>query len=159
MLCPVPKHLILEIIKEFFPVLRFMHVDEIDYNDSTHIAKAQLTGDLFGGFHIDHQCVLILIFSVSRAIATIHINYMKGFRMFNYKICSSRKVHCTSECRLNLLFNTKMFKNGLFPAIMLHNLIHFGRDFVNISPYFFIKDRILDMNICEISIEDIPQNG
>ena len=58
------------------PLCLVFHFQEIDHHRPTHIAQAQLTGDLLPGIHIDRQLAAFVR-------AAVHINRGKGCRFLN----------------------------------------------------------------------------
>ena len=58
---------------------RQLHVNEINYNDSTEIPQPELPGNFFSSFQVGFQCILLLVIAYA-FIAAVYVNYMQGLR-------------------------------------------------------------------------------
>ena len=63
--------------RELLTVLALRHVDEVDNNDTAHIAQAELPGDFVGGAEIDVEGIALLVSTRLGAVAGIDIDDMK----------------------------------------------------------------------------------
>ena len=84
-LCAVRCHQLLHILMELIAMFGSVHIDEIDYDYASHIAKPQLSGNLFRGNLVHLEGVLLLITGL-RPDSAVDIDDVESFRGLNHKI-------------------------------------------------------------------------
>jgi hypothetical protein len=73
---------------ERLPVLRFVHVDEVDHDDAAHVAQAQLAGYFVGGPEVDLQGVVLLVCAGFCAVARVYVDNVQRFGVLDDDVCS-----------------------------------------------------------------------
>ena len=83
---------LLELVKDFFLVLFFLHIDEIDNDDATDVPQTHLVGYFPDGFEIGlHDRFFEIVFS--HVPAGIHIDGHEGFGVFDHNIAAGFQPH------------------------------------------------------------------
>ena len=93
----VISHHLTHMLIKLLTVLRFIHINEVDHYDATHITQAQLPGYLVGSTKIHFECIAFLVGGSLGSVARIDVYDMKGLGMLDYHICTRLEGNCLSK--------------------------------------------------------------
>ncbi|MNT27827.1 hypothetical protein D3C72_1634720 [compost metagenome] len=79
-------HFFSQEVEQDFTIFGIRHIDKIDYDNTTHITKTQLSCYFGGSNHIHFHGGVFLISGLIRTISAIHVYNMQSFSMFDNKI-------------------------------------------------------------------------
>ena len=113
----VGSHELGHLLKEQLAVLCLVQVDEVDDDDATQIAQAQLAGDLLGGGHVYLHCGLLLIDLSLCAVARVDVDDVHGLRMFDDEVGAALERYILGEQRLDLLRYVEVVEYGYRAAV------------------------------------------
>ena len=88
-----------------------LHVDEVDDDQSTQVAKAHLAGDFHSRFHVGLQNEIFSILAVTLVTAGVDVDGNQGFRFLHYDLPTGRQKHATHEGLFDLAFHVKPFED------------------------------------------------
>ena len=123
-------------------MFRFVHVDEVDDDDTAHIAQAQLSRNLHGRFQIDSQCILFLRIFFVQPMTAVHVNDVHGLGVFDDEVNTISDCDYPTEQPLDLSRHTIMFKDRLFSFVELHDVALLRGDGGNVA-FDFIEKRLV----------------
>ncbi|MNY37204.1 hypothetical protein D3C86_1717490 [compost metagenome] len=75
--------------------------------------------------------------------------------MLYHQVGATGQVYRFSKSIFDLLFNSEMFKYGLFMPVQFHNLFHFRRDLMNIRANVLKQAVVAHINIREVGTQNI----
>ncbi|CDA54827.1 putative uncharacterized protein [Prevotella sp. CAG:604] len=93
-----------------------MHINEIDHDDTSHIAESQLSCQLIGSTQVHIESICFLTFLTS-AVATVYINYMQSLCVLDDEISTMFVVDNSSKSSLNLFGNAEIVEDRHLTSI------------------------------------------
>ena len=134
------------------------HVDEVHNHDAAHIAEPQLPCNLFCGNLVHLEGVLLLVggFGTDAAVDVYHIQRFGGF---DYQIGALPHGNHLSKGALDLTSNLEVIVDGLFSLVEMDNLFLFRSYQGNVLPGFFGHPFVIDPDVGERVVEEVPQHG
>ena len=82
----VEGHLLAQHIKELLAMGRLVHVDDVDDDDTAHVAETQLAGDFLSRLDIDDQGVFFLGVFLVDSMAAIDVDDVHGLGVFDDEV-------------------------------------------------------------------------
>ena len=123
--CAVVLERIFEALLNRTLVLRIVHVDEVDHNQTAQVAQTHLTGHFVGGFAVRSESGLFNI-GASRGASRVHVNGDQRFCVVDHNRAARRKGNGAGVSRFNLMLNLETREKGRFFTIALHAAHHVG---------------------------------
>ena len=143
----VVLHVLAHALIEFLPVFWLIHVDEVNYNDASHVAQSQLSGQLVGCSEVNVECIYFLSFGRSRAVAAIDVYHVECFGMFNDEICSALIGDDASKRLFHLACDAKVVEDGQVALVELHNVVALRCYELNIVAQFFKHVFVVNIDV------------
>ena len=92
-------------------MIRIVHVDEVEHDETAEVTKAQLTGNFVDGFEVDliRHGFGITIFS---ALSRVYVNRDHRFRRINDDRSAAEERHFARVHHLELRLDAEVVKDG-----------------------------------------------
>ena len=113
-------HVLAHSFVEHLAVFGQIHVDEVDDDDSAHVAQPQLAGEFVGGAEIGVERVLFLCFLL-RPVPAVHVHDVHGLRVFDAEVAAVSVVDGLSETGLDLLRHVEVVEDRHLAVVLLHD--------------------------------------
>ena len=155
----VAGHELLHGLIEFLTVLRLVQVDEIDDDETSHVAQPELAGYLFGRHEIHVHCGALLVVGHLGTVAAVHVYDIHRLRMLDDEIRPTLERNVFGKERLYLARNIVMVENGNLALVQLHYLLLFRRDDLDILPHFVVHLLVIHYDGTERTVQRIAQDG
>ncbi len=101
-------------VKNLSLITFVLHVDEVDDDQSTQVAKAHLAGDFHGRFHVGLQNEVFSILTVTLVTTCVDVDRNQGFRFLHHDLATGRQKHSTHEGLFDLTFHVETFEDRYF---------------------------------------------
>ena len=152
-------HVLDHSLVELLAVLGLRHVDEIDDDDTAHIAQTELAGEFVGGAEIDVEGIDFLTFGAFAAIAGVDVDDVEGFGVLDDEVGAVLVGHGATERRLNLPGDGEIVENGYVSLVELDDVFRLGRDECNVVAHFFVDLLVVDMNTFKRGVEEVAKQS
>ena len=159
MTSPVFLHILAHSLVKHLPVFGQIHINEVDNDDSSHIAQAQLAGQFVCCAEINVQCISLLSAHLTRPITAVHIHNVQSFGMFDDKISTVFVVDGLSEARFDLFGNVEIVKDRRLARVQFHDASLFRGYQRDIVLYFFKHIVVIDVDVLVSRVEKIAQQS
>ena len=103
----------LDLVHDLVAVTALFHVDEINNDQSTHIAELELPTHFLGGFHVHAQDGATLIFAATFVAAGVYVNGDQSFGFVNNQRASAFEVDLAGEGGFELFGDAELVKDWL----------------------------------------------
>ena len=151
---PVPAHLLLHVLVQGVAVFRRVHIDEIDDDDTTHIAEPELPRDLFGCDLVDLEGVLFLV----AGLGADAIHHVEGFRALYHQVGALFHGHHLAEGALDLPRDLEMVEDGRLALVEMDDFLLFGKNQGNVVPDFLAGLGVVHMDSGERIVQQVPED-
>ena len=139
-------------------MLRLAHIDEIDDNDSTHIAKTQLASDFISSTKVNFEGIAFLVGIALSAVTGIHVDNMKSLGVLDDDVGARFKRNSLTERRFNLLGDVETVENGFVLFIQFHNVFSFWSNKAHIVVELLEQLGVVNMDTFERRAEDVAND-
>ena len=109
---------LLECLHHSLAVAGAIHVDEVDYDDASDIAQAELAGDLVGGLEVGAKNGIGEAGGAGVA-AGVHVDGGEGLCLVDADVTSGLEPNAPAEEAVNLALDVVLVENGELAAIAL----------------------------------------
>ena len=89
----VVAHHLAHMVVESLAMLGLRHVDEVDYDDTTQVAKPQLACNLIGGTKVHLKGIALLVGITLGAVARVDVDNMKRLCAFYNNVGATLERH------------------------------------------------------------------
>ena len=127
-----------------------LHVDEVDDDQSTQVAKAHLAGDFHSRFHVGLQNEIFSILAVTLVTAGVDVDGNQGFRFLHYDLSTRRQHHSPHKGLLNLSLDIESLENRNLLIEKANLRIRFA-----VNPSNCIKETIMILFLIHLNPIDI----
>jgi hypothetical protein len=155
----VAGHLVFQSLVKLPAVRTFVHIDKIDHNNTAHIAQTQLTGNFGCGFQVNRKCIFFLAAVTVYLVPAVYINNMERFGVFDDQVYTAFNGDNFTERILDLFVDPEIVENGYFTLVNFNNINLIRRNGADVIFYFFGNSRIVNVNIVELFVKHITENG
>ena len=124
----------------------FIHIDEVNYDNTSEVSQSDLTGDEVCDSHIDIKGCLLLPRSPASLLATIDINDVHSLGLLNDNIGSIAQGNFTPEESLLLLCHTTCVKERTLTIVLIErdNLLSAWVNVGYVASELLVVVRIVD---------------
>ena len=128
--CAVKMQAVFHPVFHFLLVAGFFHVDEVDHDQATQVAQAQLAGYFFCRFQVGTQS---RVFNVGSACGAgrVHVDRHQCFGVVDHDGATRRQGNHAAVRGFNLVFNLETAEQGSVVAVALHQVHHVGHDMLH----------------------------
>ena len=96
-----------------------LHVNEIEHDESAHVAQPELAANFLGGFEVHLQDCGVLV-AAALVPAGVHVNRHQRLRFVNDDVAAALQMHLAREGVLQLLADVEPVKNRLGVGVQLY---------------------------------------
>ena len=143
---------------DFTLVLGRGHVDEIDHDQATHVAQAQLAGDFFGRFQVGLQGSLLDIVALGGP-GGVDVDGYQRFGRIDHDGAARRQFYFALECGLNLAFNLVTAEQWDFILVQLDLVFEGGHDGANEAQDVFVHAFGVDQDFADVLAEVVAHGA
>src|SRR5579862_4027437 len=126
------------VVAEFFlqglhdalTVAALVHVDEVDDDDATEIAQADLADDFFDGIDIGLDDGVFETRRFADVLAGVDVDRDQRFGLVDDDVAAALEPDFRLERLVHLLFQAELFEQGRFFGVELYALHHLGLEAV-----------------------------
>ena len=111
--CFVALHFFAHDIEQLFAVFGFLHVDEVNNDDATHVAQPQLAGYLLGRLDVYLQGGVFLSLPGLDVVAAVDINDMHGFGVLDIEIDARADGDNASKSTADVACHPELLEMGV----------------------------------------------
>lgn len=144
---------------QFLAVLPFLHVDEINDDDATHISQFEYTSDLLRTFHVGLKGILLLVLFPGFAVTTVHIDDVHRLGMLHNEVPPIPYIHLPSERGFDLLVDAEAIENINLAGVVLDDLLLLRLDISQEDLDLIGQLFVIHMDAGEFTAQDIPEQG
>jgi hypothetical protein len=139
-------------------VATLFHVDEVEHDESAHVAQAQLATDFFGGFEVDLEDCRFLVFAAFMA-ASIDVDGDEGFGFVDDDIAAATEVDLTREGRFELFSDVEAVEHRLVIGVELHFVSGARREFADDFAHAIVRRRAINNDALDVFGEEVADGA
>ena len=152
--CPVLAQCVAKAVFYIAAILAFVHVDEIDDDQTTQVAQAHLAGHFVGGFEVGAGSGFFDVTALDGA-GRVHVHRHQGFGVVDHDGAARRQLHGAGIGRFNLVFDLKAAKQRRVVAVALHAWREFGHDVAHELLSLVVNVIGVDQDVADVVVEII----
>ena len=95
--CAVFLHVLAHTLVEHLPVFCQVHVDEVNNDDTSHVAKTQLTCQFVSSTEIYFERIALLSFLCANTVTAVHVHHVHCLCVLDNEIGTMLVVHRPAE--------------------------------------------------------------
>ena len=153
----VAFHQLLHVAVQLVAMLSGIHVDEIHDHDSSHVPEPQLSGNLFSCDLVYLEGVVLLIRCLG-AYSAVDIDHIQSLCRLDDQIGSLLHRDHLSERTLDLSRDLEMVEDRFLSLVQLYDFLLLRRDQGDILLRLLKDVPVIDMDVAERIVEQIPED-
>ena len=153
----VARHLGAHEVVELFAVFGLGEVYEVDDDNATHVAQAQLAGYFFCRLEIDLQGGVFLTLTGFDVVAAVDVDDVHGFGVLDVEIDTGADGDDAAEGPTDVAGDPEVLEDGCFHLVVVDYVDLVGGDGVDVLAHLVVDVLVVDVYVGEVVGEDVAQ--